>query len=110
SAARPGCGPPAGGCALPAARAEPLRLQRREWRLPQIPDQPELREQPEGTIAQVELPPVEALVGAALVGMMVVVPAFAQGQEREEWIVAARVAALIAAPAEDVGKGVDGEG
>ncbi len=68
------------------------------------------RQRLEDEIADVELPPEKALPRRGLVVVVVVVPAFAQGQQGEPDRVPAGVGGPVADPAEDVGQAVDGKG
>ena len=53
---------------------------------------------------------IEAVAGRAREGVVVVVPALAEGEGRDDPVVAAFVACRIGAPAEHVADGVHGEG
>src|ERR1700690_1872273 len=76
----------------------------------QVPDDVEEGEEFEDVVGDVDFPPVEALAGADGVAVVVVVPAFAHGDEGEGEAVAAVVGGVEAAGADDVGEGVDAEG
>jgi len=76
----------------------------------EIPDDAEPGHDLEGVISDVDFPPEEALAGGGHEVMMIVVPAFTEGEQGEEPIVAAGVGGFIAARAEKVGERVDGEG
>ncbi len=78
-------------------------------RVSQIPDKAKDRENPQEIVAEVDLPPEEALARAALVVMVIVVPSFAHGDEREKPVVARIVGRLVAPLADYVRKRVDGE-
>ena len=62
----------------------------------------------EQVIGDVDFPPVEALARRARVVVVIVVPALAERDQREEPVVAARVAGLVALLAEHVRQRVDG--
>src|ERR1700741_2409773 len=64
----------------------------------------------QGVIGDVDFPPVEALARGSHEVVMVVVPTFAESDEREEPIVFAGVGGREAALAEDVRERIDGEG
>ena len=70
----------------------------------------DLGEQPDAVVVDVELVPGEAVTGADRVGVVVVVPAFAAGEESDPPVVAGVVAGLEAALAPEVGGGVDQPG
>src|SRR5216684_1484494 len=76
----------------------------------EIPDDAEPGHELEGVIRDVDLPPEEALTGGSHEVMMIVVPAFTEGEQGEKPVVAAGVGGFVAARAEEVGEGVDGEG
>ncbi len=67
-------------------------------------------EQPDAVVVDVELVPGEAVACADGVGVVVVVPAFAAGEERDPPGVAGVVFGLEAARADEVGGGVDQPG
>src|SRR5580700_3879651 len=73
----------------------------------EIPDQTGPRERLEQIVGNVYLPPVKALARGAHKAVMVVVPAFAEGDEREDQAVAAVVPGLVTSFAEQVRKGID---
>src|SRR5262245_50476445 len=79
-------------------------------RLTQVAHEAQILETFEDVIARIELPPEETLAGRAHIMMVVVVPALAHRDERDEEAVPALVAARVALLAEDVGERVDGEG
>src|SRR5438552_2870053 len=64
-------------------------------------------EKPDAVIIDVELVPGEAVTCADRVGVMVVVPAFASGEECDPPVVAGVVLGLEAALAPEVRRGVD---
>ena len=76
----------------------------------EVPDEAELGHEFEAVVGEIDFPPVEALAGAAHVAVVVVVPAFAQGDEGEPEVVAALVGGFEALIAPDVGEAVDEEG
>ena len=78
-------------------------------RLAQIPDESEFFQDLEDVVGHVDLPPEKALVGARHVVVMVVVPAFAHGHEREPEVVTARVFRGVATTSPDVRERIDGE-
>jgi hypothetical protein len=67
-------------------------------------------EQPDAVVVDVELVPGEAVAGADRVGVVVVVPAFAAGEQGDPPVVAGVVLGLEAALAPEVGGGVDQPG
>jgi hypothetical protein len=67
-------------------------------------------EQPDAVVVDVELVPGEAVAGADRVGVVVVVPAFAAGEQGDPPGVARIVLGLEAARADQVGGGVDQPG
>ena len=75
-----------------------------------VPDEAEPGESFKGVIGDVDFPPEEALAGAGHVVVMIVVPAFAEGQKGEKPVVAAGVGGLKAARAEKMRERIDGEG
>src|SRR5687767_1861943 len=60
-------------------------------------------EQPDGNPGDVEFPPLVAVGGSPLVGMVVVVPAFAVAPQADEDVVAAVIVRLVVAIPPDVG-------
>ena len=70
----------------------------------------ELGEEPDAVVVEVELVPGEAVAGADGVGVVVVVPAFAAGEQGDPPGVARVVLGVEAARAEHVGGGVDQPG
>src|SRR5947207_5568029 len=64
----------------------------------------------ERVVSDVDFPPEEALTGAGHVMVMIVVPAFAEGHESKEPVVAAGVRRLITARTEKMRERIDGEG
>src|SRR5690606_14169642 len=75
----------------------------------QIPDKPQLLKPAKDKVGQVKLPPVEPLALAGRIAVVVVVPSFAHGQNRQQPVVATGVGGLEGAVAKDVGQRVDGE-
>src|SRR5256885_15549504 len=63
----------------------------------EVPDEAEPGEGFERVISDVNFPPEEALTGAGHVMVMIIVPAFAEGHESEEPVVAAGVRRLVTA-------------
>ena len=84
--------------------------QDRRGHRPQVPHDAERGEQLQAVPGQVDFPPVEALARGAGIAMVVVVPALAERDEREQGIVARVVARRVAARAPAVGQRVDDEG
>jgi len=76
----------------------------------QIPDQAQLRQAEDQIIGRVPLPPAKALAHAVLIGMVVVVPAFAHGDDRQPPIVPALVSGDIVLVAMHMRQRVDAEG
>lgn len=76
----------------------------------QIPNDSEPAQDPQDVEGDIHFPPKEALVGGALVVMVIVVPAFAEREQGQEEIIAAQVGRLIAAAPPNVAQGVDEEG
>ena len=70
----------------------------------------EFLEQPDRQPTDIELPPFVAVGGCSLVGMMVVVPAFAVGDQTDQPVVAAVVLGLVVSVSPDMGHGVDAPG
>ena len=66
----------------------------------EVPDEAEPGEGFERVISDVDFPPEEALTGAGHVMVMIVVPAFAEGHESKEPVVAAGVRGLVTARTE----------
>src|SRR5262249_10317121 len=64
-----------------------------------VPNQPDQPQQADDVIADVDLPPEEALVGRRLIVVVVVVPALAKGDQGDEPVVAAVVAGIVTPPA-----------
>ena len=71
---------------------------------------PSLREEPDAVVVDVELVPGEAVARADGVGVVVVVPAFAAGEQSDPPVVAGVVLGFEAARAPEVGGGVDEPG
>ena len=66
----------------------------------QVPDNTRKAEEPEQVERRIELPPAKSLADAALECVVVVVPAFAHREDREEPVVAGMVAGDIAPPSD----------
>src|SRR5262249_62404125 len=98
------------GGALDDPRAEtvPVTANFQRRRL-QIPYQTEQRQHLEDVKCWVDLPPPKSLTDAALVRMMIIVPAFAHGDDGQQPIVARVVSGYVASAAADVGQRVDAE-
>ena len=73
-------------------------------RCSQVPNDAQPRQYPQHIIGRIVFPPAEALPGGYLVGMVVVVPALAQGQQRKPPVVAGIVTGDVASTAEHVGE------
>jgi hypothetical protein len=70
---------------------------------------PTKRERLQDIEGRIDFPPFEPLPHAALVGMMVVVPAFAHGEQRQQPIIARIVAGQIPLPSHHMRERVDAE-
>src|SRR6202022_824753 len=88
----------AGIAALSAPLADPFADGGRNW--PQVPDQSAKRHQFQHVKSQIEFPPIESLAHGRRIMMMIIVPAFAQGDDRQPYIVAAGVARPVPLAAE----------
>ena len=75
----------------------------------EIPYQPKERQRTQHVVTDIKLPPVETLVGGALVVVVIVVPAFAQRDEGHQGAVLALVCGLVTHSANDVAERVDAE-
>src|SRR5262249_11141878 len=64
----------------------------------------------DGQIGDIQLPPAVAVRGRALVGVVVVVPALAVGDERNEPVVAAVLSGVVRLVSEQVAEGVHAPG
>ena len=62
-----------------------------------VPRQADLFHHPDAPVGDVDFPPAVALAGDALVGVVVVVPAFAEGEDADPPEVAAVVGRLVVA-------------
>ena|ERR1700730_4689818 len=78
--------------------------------LAQVPYDAEPREHFQGVVGDVHFPPEKSLASGSHKVVMVIVPAFAEGQQGEEPVVLAGVGGLIATRAEQMRKRIDGEG
>ena len=76
----------------------------------QVPDQTGPREGAEEVVGDVDFPPIESLAHGMGEAVVIVVPAFSEGDEGEDEAVAAVVSCFEALTAEGVGQGVDEEG
>src|SRR2546421_7397866 len=76
----------------------------------QVPDDAEPGEDFQRVVSDVDLPPEEALACRGHKVMMVVVPAFAEREQREQPVILAGVTGFIAPRAEKVRERIDGEG
>src|SRR6202021_1517275 len=92
---------------LPLLEALAGTLAHRQGHGLQVPDHAQKGHELQQVERDVELPPVEALAGRRGIVVMIVVPALAQGDDREPGVVAAPVAGLVPLPAEYVGQRVD---
>lgn len=70
-------------------------------------DDSEPRETLQGVVSQVDFPPEKPLAGAALICVMVVMPALAERNQGQNAVVFARIRRLIATPAENMRERVD---
>ena len=77
---------------------------------PYLPCESELLQDMDDDVAEIKLPPFQAVAGGDGEGVVVVVPAFAQGQDAEEPVVAALVVGVVGASAPEVADGVDAPG
>src|SRR6185437_7477943 len=75
----------------------------------QIPHQPEALQKLQEIEGRIIFPPAETLAGAALVGVMIVMPALAHGDDGEKPVVARVVAGDIAPASDEMGDRVDAE-
>src|SRR5687767_8446267 len=78
--------------------------------LSEVPHDAERGEQPQSVIGEIDLPPVEPLARGAGEAVVVVMPALAEGRQREPRVVARIVARAVAARTETMCDRVDGEG
>src|SRR5690606_13894566 len=76
----------------------------------EAPDQAGPGKEFQAVVGRVDFPPIEAVAGAAVEAVVVVVPAFAEADDGEDEAVAGVVAGLVAALAHEVGHGVDAGG
>jgi len=66
-------------------------------------------EELQAVVGEIDLPPIKTLAGGGHEVVMIVVPAFAEGDEREQPVVLAGVVCRETAVAENVRKRIDGE-
>ena len=78
-------------------------------RLADAPHQTDASQQLQEIIAKIDFPPEEALVGGALIAVVVVVPAFAEGREGHPQVVAALVGSGVPPTPEEMTHRVDRE-
>lgn len=78
-------------------------------RFADIPDQTDKTQHADDVVTDIDFPPLESLAGAALIVMVVVVPALAQGQDRGPPVVLALVRGRIAATAPEMTGGINQE-
>src|ERR1700731_4231342 len=72
-----------------------------------ISNQPKPREKPDGQIGHVELPPAMAVLGRSRIGVMIVVPTFASGQDSNEKIISACVIGRVVSISPQMRDGID---
>src|SRR5258706_7919163 len=72
-------------------------------------DDAEPREELQAVVGEIDLPPIKTLAGGGHEVVMIVVPAFAEGDQGEQPVVLAGVGGREAALAKDVGERIDGE-
>ena len=77
------------------------------WHGMQVPDGARPRDELEKIVSDVDFPPVEALPRRGHAEVVIIVPTFAEGNEREQETVAAFVLGIVPAAAEGVGEGID---
>jgi hypothetical protein len=75
-----------------------------------VPDQAGLFQERENPVGDVQFPPPVAVVGDSWEGVMVVVPAFAPGEQADPPQVAAVIGCFVGAIAPDVRRRIDGPG
>ena len=75
-----------------------------------VPDQVAFFQDFDGVPGEVDLPPLQAVAGAGWEGVVVVVPALAEGEEAEDGVVAGMIGGGVGPGAPDVADGVDGPG
>ena len=63
----------------------------------------------EGVISDIDFPPIEALANCSHVAMVIIVPAFAKGEESEEETVSAIVVGGETTGTKNMGEGIDEE-
>src|SRR5437870_13710772 len=75
----------------------------------QIPDDAEPGENLQGVVGDIDFPPIQALARRSHKETMVVVPAFAEGEQGEEPVVAAGVGGLVATRSKKDRERIDGK-
>ena len=78
--------------------------------LAEIPDQAQPREGFESVVGDIDFPPEEALAGGGHEMVVIIVPAFTEGEEGQEPVVFAGVRRFVTDGAKEVGERIDGEG
>src|SRR5208282_906231 len=99
-----------GKCARLCEGCDAVLIEHLRRHLAQVPDNAGRFEHPEHVVGDVDFPPEKAVARCRRVMMVVVVPSLAERDHREREAVAAVVAGLVAAPAEDVRKRIDRKG
>ena len=79
----------------------------REWHGFEIPDDARPRKHFQQVIGDVNFPPIKTLTRGAHVTVMIIVPAFAEGDEREDETVAAGVIGFVSALAQQMRERID---
>src|SRR5579885_2586321 len=87
-----------------------LRSKQMRGDFAKVPDDAEPGQQLERVIGDVDFPPEEALASGSHVVMVIVVPAFSEGEDGEKPVVAAGVRGFVAARAKEMRERIDGEG
>src|ERR1700736_3540465 len=75
----------------------------------EVPDDTAPGKNLQGVVGDVDFPPEKTLAGGGHEVMVVVVPAFAEGQQRQEPVVLAGVVGFVAARTEQMGERIDGK-
>src|SRR4051812_42618607 len=75
-----------------------------------VPGEADLFHEPDGPVGHVDFPPAVTLTGDALIGVVVVVPAFVEGEDADPPEVAAVVSGFVVAVTPKVGGRVDEPG